>query len=72
MSRSYNTTIRAATVQYAMLEQLRKPRPEFEAVIRAHFRLRSASILTECGEWVRDGTVKAALLAELTAELGKL
>jgi len=54
MSRSYNAPIREATIRYAMLEPLRKPLPEFEAVIRAHFRERRDAILRECQQWVAD------------------
>lgn len=72
MNRSYNNVIRDATVRYAMLEQLRKPRPEFAEVVRAHFSLRRAAILAECGDWARSGSLSARLMDELTTELNRL
>lgn len=77
MSRSYNAPLREATIRYAMLEPLRKPTPEFETVIRNHFRLRRAAILRECRGWVSEAragerTSLAPLVEQLAAELDKL
>jgi baculoviral IAP repeat-containing protein 6 len=77
MNRAYNAPIREATIRYAMLEPLRRPRAEFAEVVRRHFRTRRGAILAECGAWVRQarGGERASLesyVAQLTAELDKL
>ncbi|KAJ9515878.1 hypothetical protein QJQ45_016937, partial [Haematococcus lacustris] len=39
-SRSYNVTIREATLRYAMIDLLKHPPAELEAIIKTHFRAR--------------------------------
>ena len=77
MNRSYNAPLRDATMRYAMLEQLRKPKPEFAEVIRRHFSVRRAAILAECASWVSEARggekeVLEGLLKQLTTEIDKL
>ena len=77
MDRNYNAPLREATIKYAMLEPLRRPKPEFADAVRAHFRQRRAAILAECGGWVRAARAAERaslepLVAQLQAELAKL
>ena len=53
-SRSYNANIRQATVQWAMVEQLRNPAPCFKDVIHAHFWLKRQEIERQCDEWIAE------------------
>jgi len=55
-SREYNENIRAATMKWAMLEQLKRPSPGFEEVIKNHFKIKRAEILKQCHEWVKEGS----------------
>lgn len=63
-----------------MVEQLRHPPPELEAVIRTHFRLRKAYVVALVDKWITEArgwssTHAAALEAQkaaLVAELNKL
>ena len=43
-SKSYNATIREATVRWGMLEMLAHPPVGFEEVVRTHFKLKKAEI----------------------------
>jgi len=54
-SKKYNEVIRLATVEYAMLNQLRNPNPGFESVIRAHFYLKRRKVLRQVENWLEEG-----------------
>jgi hypothetical protein len=41
-------------IRYAMIEQLRRPRPGFEAPVRAHFRLLRWRIMRQCAAWMEQ------------------
>ena len=56
-SAALNTVISLNTVQWAMVEPLRNPRPGFEAVTRAHFRILRPKILSQCRTWLADADV---------------
>jgi baculoviral IAP repeat-containing protein 6 len=76
-SKAYNANIREKTVQWAMLDQLRKPPAEFAEPIRAHFRLRGPFILRQIDAWIAEATgAHASTLrahrAALEVELAKL
>jgi hypothetical protein len=77
MSRAYNAPLQVATLRFAMLEPLRKPRAEFGDVVRRHFYTRRAAILAEVGGWVRDArpaerALLEPLVAQLQSEIAKL
>lgn len=55
-SLKYNSEIWLNSIRYAMIDQLRRPRPGFEAVTRAHFRLLRWRIMAQCGKWVEQAT----------------
>ncbi len=42
------------SIRYAMIDQLRRPRPGFEAATRAHFRLLRWRIMKQCGTWLEQ------------------
>jgi len=71
MNREYNANIQEGTLRYAILEALRKPKPEFESVIKAHFSARRDIILAECRTWVEDARdpARKSTLAQLAEEL---
>ena len=50
----YNETIRVATVRWAMLEQIRKPSPCFDSVVRAHFWKKRKEIETQIEQWIAE------------------
>ena len=77
-SRSYNETIREATVKFAMVEQLKKPPPELKEPILDHFRLRRSGILEQVKGWATDtnnsprhATAMGTLVKELEAAFEK-
>ena len=41
-------------IRYAMIEQLLRPRPGFEAPVRAHFRLLRWRIMRQCAAWMEQ------------------
>lgn len=53
-SREYDANIRAATVRWAMLNQLRNPSPCFKEVIERHFWLKHKEILEQIEAWIAD------------------
>jgi ubiquitin-protein ligase len=74
----YNEEIQLFTLRYAMLAQLRKPRPGLEDAIGAHFRAAAPAVRARVAAWVAaagDATRKARMAeaaAELNAELDAL
>ena len=48
---AYNAQQRYKTVELTMLNQLKKPTPEFEDVISCHFTLRKESIIFMVRHW---------------------
>jgi len=59
-SDAYNANIRAQTIRYAMIEQLRHPRVEFASVISSHFRLRKQAIRAQVHAWSAEAREKGA------------
>lgn len=49
--------LRVATIQWAMVDQLRNPPAGFEEVIRQHFRLKRRHILEVSDQWLAEATV---------------
>lgn len=46
--------VRAATVEYAMVDMLRHPPPEFAGLIHAHFSARADHVKALCNAWVKE------------------
>lgn len=76
-NRLYNQQIREATLQHAILGQLRNPSPGvFGDVIRAHFYLQREPLLQMCRRWLEEAKTRNThyqrmdrLLNQLQAEL---
>lgn len=68
-SERYNKPLQKATVQHAMIEQLRNPPPCFEDVIKTHFRLQKERTLRNARSWLGDDASEVAELEELINDL---
>jgi baculoviral IAP repeat-containing protein 6 len=55
-SREYNAGIQIATVEWAMLEQIRRPSPCFKDIIYRHFWLKQSEITQQCEQWLEELT----------------
>ncbi|KER27859.1 hypothetical protein T265_13718 [Opisthorchis viverrini] len=55
-SQRYNLNIRAATLRWAMLDQLCNPPAGFEEVVYNHFKLKREAILVQLERWVAECT----------------
>ncbi|KAE9551922.1 hypothetical protein FO519_004881 [Halicephalobus sp. NKZ332] len=53
-SRDYDANIRAMTVRWAILEQIRNPPKAFEEVIKCHFYLKKDEITTQIKNWIEE------------------
>jgi baculoviral IAP repeat-containing protein 6 len=53
-SREYNAGIEIATVEWAMLDQIRHPSACFKDVIHRHFWLKRAEVLSQCEKWLEN------------------
>ncbi|CAL8111027.1 unnamed protein product [Orchesella dallaii] len=53
-SREYNAGIQIATVEWAMLDQLRNPSPCFKEIVQKHFWMKKGEILNQCEQWLED------------------
>lgn len=53
-SREYDANIRAATVKWAILQQLKEPSPCFKEVSEKHFYLKQYEILSQVDEWIEE------------------
>lgn len=53
-SKQYNETIRIATIEHAMIGQIRNPSRGFEHVIKTHFKLKKDIILNTCAKWIAE------------------
>lgn len=73
-SKAYNESRRWATVQHAMVAQIRTPPPGFEGVVREHFRLRDAFIRAQVDRWRQESTAggEAAHCSALASALDSL
>ncbi|MDP2436434.1 MAG: ubiquitin-conjugating enzyme E2, partial [archaeon] len=83
-SLEYNRNIRAQTIRWAIIDQLRNPSPGFEDVIRAHFLLKAKDVVSTVFGWIAEEmdrsdaaasqqvSILRALAGELQVELQKL
>ena len=53
-SHNYNAEIQLNTIRWAMIDQLRRPRPGLEEVIRIHFGLMRHRIIGQCRQWMNE------------------
>jgi baculoviral IAP repeat-containing protein 6 (apollon) len=53
-SKQLNAVLAINTVQWAMIDVLRHPKPGFEAAITAHFKTLRHVILQHCQKWLQD------------------
>ena len=56
ISDSYNDNIKLYTMSHCMLDLIKNPKsyPQFEDVIRLHFRMKKDKILSVCDKWTKD------------------
>lgn len=52
--RKYNAAVVVNTVRYAMIDQIKNPRPGFEEVMQQHFRLQRHRIMDFCQRWLSN------------------
>ncbi|CAL8078760.1 unnamed protein product [Calicophoron daubneyi] len=61
----YNSNIRAATLRWAILDQVRHPSVGFEEVVLRHFQLKQDALLTQIKDWIslaeRSASVSTSL-----------
>eukprot|EP00803_Ostreobium_quekettii_P001409 evm.model.scf_992.6 EVM.evm.TU.scf_992.6 scf_992:30174-39528(+) len=53
-STNYNAEIQLNTIRWAMIDQLKMPRPGFEEVVRLHFGLMRHRVMRQCVQWMRQ------------------
>ena len=51
-SAEYNNTIKEATVRWAMLDHLERPKKGFETIITMHFKLKKKEIMAQVRGWI--------------------
>ena len=73
---SYNATVVLNNIRYAMIDQIKAPRPGFEEVTHTHFRLLRRRIMAQCQRWKQDAAgmdqLHRASLQKSIAELQRL
>ncbi len=70
-SKKYNSSLRAATVQWAMLDHLRRlaggptvTSPSvFGDIIRTHFRLKRDEVIAQLHSWSKDGEIQSTAVS---------
>lgn len=55
---------REQTLHWAIWQQLKSPPPEFEGVIKSHFRLRKDKIKSTCKRWVEEASAHNSAVAK--------
>eukprot|EP01025_Chloroclados_australasicus_P059157 TRINITY_DN7469_c0_g2_i1.p1 TRINITY_DN7469_c0_g2~~TRINITY_DN7469_c0_g2_i1.p1 ORF type:complete len:616 (-),score=76.75 TRINITY_DN7469_c0_g2_i1:573-2420(-) len=53
---NYTKNIRIQTMRFAILDMLLNPPPEFQEVVKLHFKLRKDYLLQTCKKWVEEET----------------
>jgi len=54
MSDGYNEILRRETLQYGLLDQLKRPPYLFRDVLKIHFNLKKQAILDQCNRWEKE------------------
>ena len=57
---AYSNIVRYCNIKYAMIEQIKKPSPGFEEVIKRHFYLKKEQILKEVRGWIERSKTTSA------------
>lgn len=77
-SRKYNEVIRVATIEHAILGQLRNPPKGFEIIVKTHFYIKQHEVLKVVDKWIEEGKNSSShqklckLMEELKKELSLL
>lgn len=78
-SKSLNSVLSINTIQWAMIDVLKNPKPGFEAAITAHFLALRPTILRNCQSWLQDidgsgeqGQLNKERMAGVILELNEL
>ncbi len=53
-NKEYNAIIRMATINYAMIDHLLRPKPGFEECIILHFKLKTNEIKSQVEKWCEE------------------
>ena len=70
---AYNSEQRYKTVELSMVDAIKKPTPEFAAVIHEHFTLRQETILTLVREWKeKNNKLNSGKYKNMTTQLTAL
>lgn len=72
LNKDYNEPLRVATIQHAMVGQLRSPPPGFETVIKAHFYFKRNSILDTCADWLEEASSNKHRYSQLLYQVREL
>ncbi len=68
-SSDYNENLRLQTMRYAMRDMIKKPPPDFEEVVKAHFRAVRPLLLRQCARWLEESTTKRREMEKVIGEL---
>lgn len=68
-NRRYNENIQVATVQWALLDQLRNPPAAFKDVVLWHIYLKREEIIRQCDAWLSDASLQIDRLQDYCASL---
>eukprot|EP00808_Paulinella_micropora_P022014 g71876.t1 len=71
-SKSYNSNIRARTVEWAMIDMLKNPPTGFKDVVQMHFYTHRKAILEMIDRWTKDGVSASGSLDHYRQELKTL
>lgn len=71
-SNAYNAAVRNATIQYAMLDYIKKPPSGFEYVVLSHFYLHQDAIIQQVEGWIKDGKSKGPHFSKLKSLVAQL
>ena len=64
-NKAYNAVIRRGCIQWAMIDQIKNPKPGFKAVTKLHFRLKKDEIKAQVEAWLQDDPSLLPLVTEL-------
>ena len=56
-------------MRYAMRDMIKKPPPDFEEVVKAHFRAVRPLLLRQCARWLEESTTKRREMEKVIGEL---
>jgi ubiquitin-activating enzyme E1 len=65
---AYSNIVRYSNIKWAMIEQIKKPSPGFEEVIKRHFYLKKEQILKEVKGWIERSKTAEAKYSSFSLE----